>query len=80
MQVLQSNPTKILHLNKDSTLVALLDMKTFSTCAHKPTDLSTFLSQFFSIFFYFSFLSFFLTHFFFITKHKDQIKTLAQLR
>jgi hypothetical protein len=65
MQVLQSNPTKILHLNKDSTLVALLDMKTFSTCAHKPTDLSTFLSQFFSIlFFYFSFLSFFLTHFF----------------
>jgi hypothetical protein len=51
--------------NKDSTLVALLDMKTFSTCAHKPTDLSTFLSQFFSIlFFYFSFFSFFLTHFF----------------
>jgi hypothetical protein len=52
--------------NKDSTLVALLDMKTFSTCAHKPTDLSTFLSQFFSILF-FTFLSslFFDTLFFY---------------
>jgi hypothetical protein len=42
--------------NKDSTLVALLDMKTFSTRTHKPTDLSTFLSQLFSILF-FTFLS-----------------------
>jgi hypothetical protein len=53
MQVLQSNPTKNFAPTKDSDLVAQLETKTFSNCALKRTDLSTFLSQFFfnSLFF-----------------------------
>jgi hypothetical protein len=47
MQVLQSNPTKIFAPTKDSDLVAQLETQTFSNCALKRTDLSTFLSQFF---------------------------------
>jgi hypothetical protein len=44
--------------NDNSKLVGQLD-KTFSTCAHKQTDHSTFLSQSCStLFWYFSFFSF----------------------
>jgi hypothetical protein len=72
MQVLQSNPTKIFAPTKDSDLVAQLETQTFSNCALKRTDLSTFLSQFF---FNSLFLKLFFFYFFLIyrTEHKDQI-------
>ncbi len=70
MQVLQSDLSKILHQKIDNKLIVQLDIK-FRTCAHKQTDLSTFLSQTFlnsfsSLFFFcnFSFFSFFLINFF----------------
>jgi hypothetical protein len=71
MQVLRSDPTKILH---QMTIANWLNnLMNFSTCAHKQTDRSTFLSQSCSTFFGTFLSSHFLILFFYRTKHRDLI-------